>query len=127
MNIYDTSVIDELGDFHGTENWYKHRLSSMIYTDGIKWLANRLECYWLIDDIAIFSKKLREKHYFLTIKFKANAKMKGKLVFEDENGLILLTKNYYFCDLITPKKSLNLLLYFDGGFETHVLFLPSEY
>jgi len=44
--------------FCGTENYYKH-LSGLTYTDGIKFLAESAECYWLIDLIASYQRKLQ--------------------------------------------------------------------
>ncbi|MCB8789014.1 DUF6876 family protein [Planktothrix agardhii] len=37
----------ELSQFNGTENYYKHSLG-FSYTDGINFLAENAECYWLL-------------------------------------------------------------------------------
>ena len=34
---------------NGSENYYCHKPSSMLYTDGVKELAEKCEAYWLID------------------------------------------------------------------------------
>jgi hypothetical protein len=40
-----------LAEFQGTNNYFKNMLG-LKYTDGIKFLADNAECYWLIDAIA---------------------------------------------------------------------------
>jgi hypothetical protein len=42
---------DALRGFCGTEMYHKHWLR-MLYTDGVKELANFASCYWLIDMVA---------------------------------------------------------------------------
>ena len=37
------------GSSNGSENFYCHRPSLMLYTDGVKMMAERAEAYWLID------------------------------------------------------------------------------
>ncbi len=39
---------DELEQFYGTEKWYRH-FTGLVYTDGIKYLAENAGAYWLID------------------------------------------------------------------------------
>ncbi|HEY2091292.1 MAG TPA: hypothetical protein VGJ81_05355 [Thermoanaerobaculia bacterium] len=41
----------KLRSFTGTENYYVHS-SGMRYTDGVKFLADEVEAYWLLDVIA---------------------------------------------------------------------------
>jgi hypothetical protein len=40
-----------LKQFTGTDNYYRHSLG-IHYTDGIRYLAQQTECFWLIDVIA---------------------------------------------------------------------------
>lgn len=37
------------GSSNGSENFYSHKPSSIIYTDGIKQLAEECKAYWLIN------------------------------------------------------------------------------
>lgn len=46
-------ILSGLAYFTGTQNWYKHSLG-LLYTDGIKYLAEEAQCYWLIDAIASY-------------------------------------------------------------------------
>lgn len=42
-----------LAYFTGTENYYRHGLVPVVvYTDGVQWLAESTDCYWLLDAIA---------------------------------------------------------------------------
>ena len=37
------------GSCNGSDNFYCHRPSLMLYTDGVKMMAEKAEAYWLID------------------------------------------------------------------------------
>jgi hypothetical protein len=56
--------LNELNQFSGSEQFFKHRLSSkLIYTEGVQYLAEQAGCYWLIDDIAcVLLPNLLNKH-----------------------------------------------------------------
>lgn len=42
----------ELRNFSGTETWFRHGLfRKYLYTEGIQFLAEKAECYWLLDKI----------------------------------------------------------------------------
>ncbi len=43
----------ELAQFTGTEQYYKH-LGGLVYTDGVKYLAEKAGSYWLLDIIASY-------------------------------------------------------------------------
>lgn len=45
------TLLQNLQHFCGTEQYYKHFLG-IRYTDGVKYLAENAQCYWLIDAIA---------------------------------------------------------------------------
>ncbi len=44
----------------GTENWYHHPLG-IVYTDGIKFLADTCEAWWLVDLVASHQPAIRKK------------------------------------------------------------------
>lgn len=44
-----TNANDHFGSGNGSENFYQSNVSPIIYTDGIKDLAQSCEAYWLID------------------------------------------------------------------------------
>ena len=45
------TLLQNLQHFCGSEQYYKHWLG-LCYTDGIKYLAENAQCFWLIDAIA---------------------------------------------------------------------------
>jgi len=45
--------LKELVQFTGTEHYYKH-FTGLKYTDGIKYLADKTNCYWFIDIVASY-------------------------------------------------------------------------
>ena len=49
--------LDDLEQFTGTENWYKHWTGLISYTDGVKFLADEAKCHWLIDLVASYQTK----------------------------------------------------------------------
>jgi len=45
--------LSDLDNFTGTENWYRHGLMpNVLYTDGVRYLAEHAQAHWLIDKIA---------------------------------------------------------------------------
>ncbi len=51
---------DELGQFTGTTEWYRHPLfRGFTYTEGIRYIAQRAGAYWLVE--AILSHQLDKK------------------------------------------------------------------
>lgn len=52
-------LISQLRHFNGTNSYYKHLLGFQ-YTDGIKFLAEQAEAYWLLDAIGSYQYKLRQ-------------------------------------------------------------------
>jgi hypothetical protein len=49
-----TLSADDLGQFTGTEQWYRHSVNrSVLYTDGARHVAEHGQAYWLLDEIAL--------------------------------------------------------------------------
>lgn len=134
MSTYNSKLALEARQFSGTDNWYKHFLG-IVFTDGVSFLREQLECHWLIDDIAIFSRDFWEKESFITADFSHNND-KAVLRLTDGNDHLLFSNKYPYSDLSIDSQSLvaseldpflRLFLIYDGGFKKHVLLLPSEY
>lgn len=55
VKLKDIEMItkQDLDQFTGTEHYYKH-FTGLKYTDGIKYLADKTNCYWFIDIIASY-------------------------------------------------------------------------
>lgn len=54
----ETPEVIDLSQFRGSDNFYKHWLG-LIYTDGVKYLAEKAGAYWLIDAIVSHQPKAR--------------------------------------------------------------------
>jgi hypothetical protein len=49
-----TELLNGLGGFYGTDGYHKLTIfPGFVGTDGVKYLAQNAECFWLIDEIAI--------------------------------------------------------------------------
>ena len=46
-------IKEGLQHFHGTEMFYQIPLIRTRYTDGLKYLANVADCFWLITDTSV--------------------------------------------------------------------------
>ncbi len=55
------TLSQNLQQFCGSEQYYKHWLG-ILYTDGIKYLAENAQCFWLLDAIASHQPRVRRKH-----------------------------------------------------------------
>ena len=109
----------ELAQFTGTEHYYAHALSRIKYTDGVKFLAERAACYWLIDKIGLSQRKRALIGQFFQV-WKLTAEgSRATLVCDDGNGNVLLTEKIPFTDFPLPEIKL--------WFTDNVLILPSEY
>lgn len=124
---------DELAGFTGTEHWYRHSIfKNKTYTDGVKALADTYECYWLIDDIMIFSGSVRaiRTQPFQVWKLEREMQVSPgtgevisrkdsfNLTCDDGNGNVLFSYHYHIC----LYKADRVKLYY----ENDVLLLPSE-
>lgn len=112
----------DLAQFTGTESWYRHGLvRSVLFTDGVKYVAEVGGAYWLLDEIALaqpFEKKLAGEEFQLW-KLTVAKNSTALLVCEDGNGRKLLSKKIPFTDFPLDEIS----FYFAGK----TILLPSEY
>jgi len=92
---------------------------NMVATDGIKWLCDDLDCYWIIDLIAPITQKLND--FFYVVYIIPNSEGGFYLILDDGNNNIVSFSQYAFTDL-----EVNLKLYLARS-EHWVLMLPSEY
>ena len=60
INANYTLTNESLAQFYGTENYYRQPLhGKLIYTDGVKYVAEHGGAYWLLDAIASYQHTLR--------------------------------------------------------------------
>ena len=131
-----TLKAEDLAQFHGTENWYRHELlRRLIYTDGVKYVAEKGGAYWLIDLIASHQAGIRKRArldksfrpefqvWTLTRACDGFAGGAAVIVCDDGDDLEMARQEIEFTDF--PLPSIKLFCAFYG--EHYVLMLPSEY
>ncbi len=112
----------QLRQFTGSENWYRHGInSSVLYTDGVQFLAEQGGAYWLLDIIAIAQQ--HESHVaqeeFQVWKLQIRADRSATVLCDDGNGNVVYTQEIPFTDF--PLDEVKLY------FANNVIHLPSEY
>ena len=110
----------DLRQFTGTEHYYKHNFGGMLYTDGVKYFAEKAGggAYWFLDIVSTELMRLAAEEGFLSIHlFAKNGK--AKLSADDGNDNILWTKNIDFTDC--PDGDWMFFL------TDKVMMIPSEY
>lgn len=112
----------DLAEFTGTEKWYRHPIvKNTLYTDGIKYVAERAGAYWLIDEIAFNQMHLLVKNEEFQV-WTLNVdlvKSTAILTCDDGNDNIVYTKQIGFTDF--PMEEIKIYV------TNNVILLPSEY
>ncbi|MDF0718145.1 hypothetical protein PY092_18425 [Muricauda sp. 334s03] len=126
MKAQVNGIKEGLQHFHGTEMFYQIPLLRTRVTDGLKYLANVADCFWLITDTSVIAKSLMNRSEFITIDFKRLPKEKqdysgyeAEITYSDGNDKILEKHGYRATDF--PLDELRLF------FVNDTLMLPSEY
>jgi hypothetical protein len=110
-----------MSQFHGSEHWYRHWTGGITFTDGAKYVADAAGAYWLLDEIALAQKYVKEvaaeefQAWTLTVKPDSTA----TLSCEDRNDNVVFTKAIEFTDF--PPDGVTL------WFANDVIYLPSEH
>jgi len=105
---------EDLEQFIGTENWYRHWTKLLLYTDGVSFLAEAGKCFWLIDLVASYQTEPKyRKEEFQVWKLTINrAEHTGKIICEDGNDIQVFharddewrKRTYRYIDLIQSIK-----------------------
>ena len=112
------SLATELKQFTGTENWYKHPLSAMLYTDGVKHFAEAAGAYWFVDTMAFVVYPLSQKEGMAAITLTV-ANDEADITVTDGDESVLWAEHITYTDC--PEGTYEFFLY-DG-----VLLLRTEY
>jgi hypothetical protein len=111
----------ELAQFTGTEQWYRHSLvRSILFTDGVKYVADTAGAYWLLDEIALAQRyvaKVRAEEFQVWKLVVRNST--ATLFVEDGNNNKVWRKRIDFTDF--PAEGISL------WFTNNTILLPSEY
>jgi hypothetical protein len=82
-------IKSELNHFTGTEHYYKHPFG-ILFTDGVKFLAEECQSYWLIDLVASYQvEESVMKEPFQVFKLTVNKDHSAKVEISDGNDNIL--------------------------------------
>jgi hypothetical protein len=105
MKAQVNEIKEGLQHFHGTEMFYSIPLLRTRFTDGLKYLANVADCFWLITDTSVIAKSLMNRNEFITIDFKRLSEEKQELtgyeaeiIYTDGNDTILEKQGYRATD-----------------------------
>ena len=111
---------DQLRDFTGTTQWFRHPLFGKLYTEGVQHMAETFSAYWFIE--LVFCHQLKAKvnaHLFQTWSLRRIVRNQFLAVATDGNDNIISKQIIPFSDF--PADELTLY------FVDNVLLLPSEY
>ena len=111
----------DLRQFIGTENRYRHWLKpNVVYTDGVKYVADHAGAYWLVDEIAIgqFDSRIAAEPIQFW-KLLVCDDRSAELRCEDGNDRCVFSKRIGYTDFPLPE----IALYFTDD----TLLLASEY
>ncbi len=126
-------LADQLPGHTGSLQYWKNPFHPFRYTDGVKFLAEMAECYWLLDAIAswqispkVRGDKMLGEIQFWTLEVKENHS--AKLMCERDKNDVAVTQKIGYTDFPLPKIKLYLqaMSFYKPGVGG-VLMLPSEY
>lgn len=106
----------DLSQFIGTEQYHQHWMQQLVFTDGVKYMADAGRAFWLIDVVASYRRKEPFQIWELKVKPDKSCIVTMK---EDTDEPNLVKQEIPYTDF--PLESIKLYL-IDG-----VLLLPSEY
>jgi hypothetical protein len=117
----------ELSQFTGTEKYHRFSIlfRSLVLTDGAKYLAEKAECYWLMDIIGSILPLISIKSGGFCGATIAKIKGTSGAVFtaDDGNGNVFYTQKIPYTDFPLDEYKLYVC---DNG-NVWVILLPSEY
>ena len=122
-------IADTLPHFTGTEHYYRFWFGINYLTDGVKYLADAAECYWLLDAIGSYQPELathedRRLHEIQFWKLKVNADNSAVLTCVADGGEPpVITQAIKWTNVPLPEVDIWVQRNADGVF-AH---LPSEY
>jgi hypothetical protein len=126
-----TKIESDLLHATGTENYYKHFARKGVYTDGVKYLAEAAQAYWLIDIVMSYQLnavvrnegfqtwELRKKETSPELFKGKDSKYSAVVKMHDGNNNYIISQYIVYTDFILD----SIDFYFIDG----VLLLPSEY
>lgn len=121
--------LNELNQFRGSDVLFQHWFAKMCYTEGVRYLANKVECYWLIEEIAhvILPRLLKKnKDKFYSIQLLVNSDQSAEIIICNGNNNIYLQHKITWTDFPIVNQIIQFYLC-DTPHNYYCLMLPSEY
>ena len=121
----------EHAHFTGTETIYRYRCGQRVlayYTDGVKYLADNAEAYWLLTEIvSVQSQPSFSSEPFQVWHLTVTEEQSATLVCEDGNDNVVATKDIPFTDF--PLRKIRIWVEYGEveGANMPTLLLPSEH
>jgi len=114
-----------LNNFYGTEGYTRYTFGILL-TDGVRWLCEAAQCFWLVDAIGSYQntpkvKKNPDLQGFQFWTLKVNPDKTAKLILERDTDDVVLTQNIEHTDFPLSE----IKLYYSPA--DKVLLLPGEY
>ena len=111
----------QLSLFTGTAKYYRISRRHLL-TDGTKYLAEKAECFWMMDAVASHLGEIGTADWFVLVRVTVHG-TRATMVYEDGNGNEHARQEIPFTDF--PLAEQTLYACWDG--EHWVIMLPSEY
>lgn len=108
---------DYLQEHNCTENFYGHQFG-MMYTDGVKALCEKFECYWFLDIVVSYQPILRYTEMQVW-KLEKTGDSSAVVKCEDGNGKVLVTQDIPYTDFEPARATIWV--------EEVIILLPSEH
>ena len=118
-----SEILGTLPQYYGTEGYHRWSIlfPKFVMTDGVKYLVDAAECYWLVDAIASHRNVYHDSG-FATAKLSVKDS-RGKLKILDGNDKVLARQEIPYTDF--PLDEITLFVIDNGDF--WVILLTSEY
>ena len=110
-----------LAQFTGTERYYRISRRHLL-TDGARHLAERGQCFWMMDAVASHLSEIGTGDWFVVVRVQV-AHGRAVMIYEDGNGGEHARQAISYTDFVLPE--VTLYACWDG--EHWVIMLPSEY
>lgn len=115
--ITSEELNEGLHQFIGTNQYHiLNPFTDIVATDGVKYLCDKAEAYWLFTDIAINYERLEQPFLVAKLNVKDNS---AEIRYEDGNGNELYKMNYSYTDFPEGEYTLYAL--------NKTILLPQEY
>lgn len=121
------NLLFELSRCTGTENFYRHGFfRNLTYTDGVRYLAQEAQCYWLLDVIGSYIPNcIKAGDYFYCARLEKENGEDWVFTLGDEDGPLCIREEIGFSDF--PLDKIKLFIAFNGDNLGWTIMLPSEY